>query len=353
MNVSYLLRLPFLPVSSKGCFQLLLALLKNFWESPLLWSCDLFFTCRDGIILLTQNLTHTVVNNNTNQWNEHTSSPYYSHHDLCEACGHECKNLQGLSQHRNSCKATKEQRQASLLNHAQICQRRWEDKIKVKEQSRQRKHRLVSTLDVLNVHHCSIVETVVSVFQDETANLFHLTPCQQFWKRTPTSMPEHVITEVYNSDAFYREHVKVMQQPPEPGPHLETVIAAIMLSSDLTHLANFGDAALWSIYLFFRNLSKYFWSKPSSFTAHHIAYLPLVYLFFHVRFEYLSYVYWISCFQRIFRIFIWRHLMAWLPQWLPLHTSSASSCMRFGSFYWILNLYMHMSMELLLYVPMV
>ncbi|KDR65819.1 hypothetical protein GALMADRAFT_1362642 [Galerina marginata CBS 339.88] len=76
-----------------------------------------------------------------------------------------------------------------------------------------------------------------------TANSFHLTPCRQFWKRTPTSMLERVITEVYNSDVFYGEHVKATQQPPEPGPHLETVIAALMLSSDSTDLANFGDAA--------------------------------------------------------------------------------------------------------------
>ncbi|KAF8154664.1 hypothetical protein B0H34DRAFT_860496 [Crassisporium funariophilum] len=130
------------------------------------------------------------------------------------------------------------------------------------------------TLDIPNVHHRSIVKTIVSAFQDETANSFHLTPCRQFWKRTPTSMPERVITEVYNSDAFYGEHVKVTQLPPEPGPYLETVVAAIMLSSDSTHLANFGDAALWPIYLFFGNLSKYFRLKPSNFATHHIAYIP-------------------------------------------------------------------------------
>ena len=159
------------------------------------------------------------------------------------------------------------------------------------------------TLDVPNVHHRSIVETIVSAFQDETANSFHLTPCWQFWKHTPTSVPERVITEVYNSDAFYGEHVKVMQQPPEPGPHLETVIAAIMLSSDSTHLANFGDAALWLIYLFFGNLSKYFRSKPSSFAAHHIAYLPSVF-HFHICFGRKSHPHLTFSSQKIFRIFI-------------------------------------------------
>lgn len=40
------------------------------------------------------------------------------------------------------------------------------------------------------------------------------------------------------------------------GCNLETVITAIMLWLDLTHLASFGNATLWSIYLFLGNHSK-------------------------------------------------------------------------------------------------
>jgi hypothetical protein len=131
-------------------------------------------------------------------------------------------------------------------------------------------------LEVPNVHHRSLVETITSAFKDESAKLFHLTPFHLFWKPTADSVPERVITELYNSDAFYAEHEKLMKRPPEPGPHLETVIAAMMLWSDSTHLANFGDASLWPIYLLFGNQSKYSRAKPTNFAAHHVAYLPSV-----------------------------------------------------------------------------
>ncbi|KIO00412.1 hypothetical protein M404DRAFT_49710, partial [Pisolithus tinctorius Marx 270] len=55
---------------------------------------------------------------------------------------------------------------------------------------------------------------------------------------------------------------------------LKTVVTAIMLWSDLTHLANFGHAALWPIYLYLGNQSKYVCAKPNSFAAHHVAYIP-------------------------------------------------------------------------------
>ncbi|KAF9555015.1 hypothetical protein CPC08DRAFT_643499, partial [Agrocybe pediades] len=88
--------------------------------------------------------------------------------------------------------------------------------------------------------------------------------------------PERVISELYNSEAFIEEHEKIQKKPPEPGPSYETAVAAIMLWSDSTHLANFGTTSLWPIYMFFGNESKYSRAKPSKFSAHHIAYLPLL-----------------------------------------------------------------------------
>jgi hypothetical protein len=126
------------------------------------------------------------------------------------------------------------------------------------------------------VHHRGLLETITSAFQDESARYFHFIPFKMFWKSAAHSTPERVITEAYNSDAFIEEHEKISKQPPEPGPNLETVIAALMLWSDSTHLANFGNASLWPIYLFFGNQSKYSRSKPTDFAAHHIAYLPSV-----------------------------------------------------------------------------
>ena len=49
-----------------------------------------------------------------------------------------------------------------------------------------------------------------------------------------------------------------------------------MVLSDSTHLGQFGTAALWPIYTFFGNQSKYERTKPSQFAAHHTAYIPSV-----------------------------------------------------------------------------
>ena len=49
-----------------------------------------------------------------------------------------------------------------------------------------------------------------------------------------------------------------------------------MLWSDSTHLANFGSASVWPLYLYFGNLSKYFRGKPGSGASNHITYIPSV-----------------------------------------------------------------------------
>lgn len=91
-----------------------------------------------------------------------------------------------------------------------------------------------------------------------------------------TTLPddaERIYHEVYTSEAMNREHEKLREKFGST-PHPETVIAALILYSDSTHLANFGSASLWPIYLFLGNLSKYERGKPSAFAAHHLAYIP-------------------------------------------------------------------------------
>ncbi|PPQ81433.1 hypothetical protein CVT24_001917 [Panaeolus cyanescens] len=136
------------------------------------------------------------------------------------------------------------------------------------------------TLTVPNVHHRSLVDAIKSALTDESAHQFHYTPFKQYWKPTDNAAPERVITDLYNSDAFYDEHIKLMKRPltveEANQPRLETAIAAMMLWSDSTHLADFGNASLWPIYLYFGNLSKYTRAKPTSHSAHHIAYIPSI-----------------------------------------------------------------------------
>ena len=47
-----------------------------------------------------------------------------------------------------------------------------------------------------------------------------------------------------------------------------------MYWSDSTHLANFGTAALWPLYIFFGNQSKWLRGKPRTASCHHAAYIP-------------------------------------------------------------------------------
>jgi hypothetical protein len=39
-------------------------------------------------------------------------------------------------------------------------------------------------------------------------------------------------------------HIELQKQPPEEGCTLKPIVAALMFWSDLTHLANFGNASI-------------------------------------------------------------------------------------------------------------
>ena len=125
------------------------------------------------------------------------------------------------------------------------------------------------------LHYRKITEVVKSAFEEPAAQMFHTAPYKLFWQPDKTRPPERIITELYTADAMLQEH-KNIKSSPVTGCNLKTVIAAIMLWSDSTHLASFGNAALWLIYLFLRNQSKYTRAKPTSFAAHHLAYIPKV-----------------------------------------------------------------------------
>jgi hypothetical protein len=130
--------------------------------------------------------------------------------------------------------------------------------------------------EVEGLFHRRPLEVIKSAFREKTAEHFHNAPFKEYWKPSPDSPPERIYSELYNSDAYIQEHERIKARPNLPGPQPETVIAAIMLWSDATHLANFGTASLWPVYLYLGNLSKYTRLKPTSFSAHHLAYIPSV-----------------------------------------------------------------------------
>lgn len=120
------------------------------------------------------------------------------------------------------------------------------------------------------------LEVLKTAFQKDAAEHFYFFPHQMFWKPSPDLPPEHIYSDLYTAESFSNEHQKIGSQSHEPGCQLETVVAAIMLWSDSMHLTSFSNASLWLVYMFFGNLPKYIHAKPTSFAAHHLAYIPKV-----------------------------------------------------------------------------
>lgn len=120
------------------------------------------------------------------------------------------------------------------------------------------------------------LEVLKTAFREASAEQFHLTPFETSFQASPNEPAERVYSELYTSPAMINEHRKIASTPRVDGCTLETVVASIMLWSDSTHLASFGTASLWPIYMYFGNQSKYVRGKPSCFAAHHLAYIPKV-----------------------------------------------------------------------------
>lgn len=133
--------------------------------------------------------------------------------------------------------------------------------------------------DIPGLYYRKIMNVIMSVFEDVASASWNMVPHRLWWKSplaSPDDPPEQVRSEMYNSDTMVMEYEKLTACPRAPGDHLEIAIAGIMLWSDLTHLAQFGNTSLWPIYLFFANQSKYIRAQPTFFAAHHLAYIPSV-----------------------------------------------------------------------------
>ena len=113
------------------------------------------------------------------------------------------------------------------------------------------------------------------IFESPISSKFHLSPYKLFRKLPNSEGGERLYSELYDSDVFLDEHDKVQRAPTgDPTCKREKVVAALMLWSDVTHLAAFGTAKIWPIYLLFGNLSKYVRCQPNSGATKHLAYIP-------------------------------------------------------------------------------
>jgi hypothetical protein len=122
----------------------------------------------------------------------------------------------------------------------------------------------------------NLSQLVVSACEDRTALNYHIIPFELKFQPIDNAEPESVVSELYNSHAVNSDYQEVLKTSAKLGCDLEPGILALQFWSDATSLANFGTAALWPIYLYFANLSKYIRGKPTSFSGHHLAYIPSV-----------------------------------------------------------------------------
>jgi hypothetical protein len=132
--------------------------------------------------------------------------------------------------------------------------------------------RLVS---IPGLYYRKLTDLIKEAFESPLSSKFHFTPFRMYRARPDGKGDERIFSEIYDSNVFWEEHNRVQRAPTDDLTcKREKVVAALMFWSDATHLATFGTAKLWPIYLLFGNLSKYVRCQPDSGATKHVAYIP-------------------------------------------------------------------------------
>ena len=133
--------------------------------------------------------------------------------------------------------------------------------------------------EIPGIRYRSLVDLIASKVQDpSTSESLVCTPYTEWWYPSGgTTEPIRIYGEAYSSNIAVKlfEEIKAIPTPVDQ-PQVESAIILLMLGSDATHLASFGTASLWPLYVFFGNMSKYETGRPSESAAFHLAYLPKV-----------------------------------------------------------------------------
>ena len=132
------------------------------------------------------------------------------------------------------------------------------------------------TFSIPGLHFRPLVEVIKAAWGEDMSRKFHLSPFRRIHIHPETKVETRVFDEAYTSDVWIEAHNNLQKQPNELGCKLEKVISGLMFWSDSTHLANFGTAKVWPLYMYFANLSKYIRAQPNSGACHHVAYIPSV-----------------------------------------------------------------------------
>jgi len=128
--------------------------------------------------------------------------------------------------------------------------------------------------------HWPLTDVIHAVFAGENAKWFHLTPFKWIWRSLVTGREEWIFDKLYTSDAWNDAHDEIQKQQLGNRCKLERAITGLMFWSDATHLAQFGSASAWPVYLFFGNQSKYMRACPTSGACHPVAFIPMASLLF-------------------------------------------------------------------------
>ncbi|KAG1811520.1 uncharacterized protein BJ212DRAFT_1483770 [Suillus subaureus] len=122
--------------------------------------------------------------------------------------------------------------------------------------------------------YCPLTAMIRAAFSEAASKWFHFTPFKRFWMSPVTGQEQHLYDELYTSDAWIKAHDDLQKEKRSDSCTLERVIAGLMFWLDSTHLAQFGNASAWPVYLFFRNQSKYMRTCPTSGACHPVAFIP-------------------------------------------------------------------------------
>ncbi|KAF9059400.1 hypothetical protein BDP27DRAFT_1371540 [Rhodocollybia butyracea] len=129
--------------------------------------------------------------------------------------------------------------------------------------------------EVKNIWYHNIRDIIDSEVAAELFYSHNLQPYKLMFDPGDGDPVEHVYSEAYTSNCALSQETEIFQSLPQPSPDgLEVVLLSVMLWSDLTHLAQHSTAHLWPIYMSFGNLSMHICTSPSSFSAHHLVYIP-------------------------------------------------------------------------------
>ncbi|QRV96106.1 patatin-like phospholipase protein [Ceratobasidium sp. AG-Ba] len=121
----------------------------------------------------------------------------------------------------------------------------------------------------------NVIRSHFSAMASDSVGPLHYTPYRHYWQHG-NDRSERIYDELYTGNAWIEEHERIQKIARSDNCKLERAIAALMFSSDATHIGQFGQSYLWPIYLFFGNNSKWDRRRPSSRVSEHVAYIPKI-----------------------------------------------------------------------------